>query len=158
MVQTEAGAVVCEVQIAASPETIFPYFTDPNRMTRWMGVEATLDPRPNGLCRVKINERAIGGGTYVEIVPFSRVVFTWGWEGEGHPIPPGSTTVEIVLIPEGNGTVVRLTHRDLPEVARVEHSHGWQHFLARLETVATGGDPGPDPMATADMTSEMKQA
>lgn len=34
-----------EVRIAAPPEIVFPYFTDPARMTDWMGIAALLDPR-----------------------------------------------------------------------------------------------------------------
>jgi uncharacterized protein YndB with AHSA1/START domain len=32
--------VELEVYIAARPETVFPYFTDPDRMVKWMGVSA----------------------------------------------------------------------------------------------------------------------
>jgi len=33
----------------ASPETVFAFFTDPEKLTRWLAVEATLDPRPGGM-------------------------------------------------------------------------------------------------------------
>lgn len=84
-------------------------------------------------------------------MPHSRVVFTWGWEAEGHPIPPGSSTVEISLEPDGQGTLLRLLHRGLPADALAEHGHGWDHYLARLATTGAGGDPGPDPMAQVPM-------
>ena len=116
-------------------------------MLRWKGIEATLDPRPGGLYRVEMNARDVACGQYVELEPHRRVVFTWGWEGEGHPIPPGSTTVEVSLVPDGEGTIVRLTHRDLPAEARDEHLHGWDHYLTRLAAAAAGDDPGPDPWA-----------
>ena len=38
--------------IAARPETIFRYFTDPGRFARWMGQGSVLDPRPGGRLRV----------------------------------------------------------------------------------------------------------
>src|SRR3954468_24892803 len=41
-----------EVRVAASPDSVFEYFTDPARMVQWMGAEATLDPRPGGVCRI----------------------------------------------------------------------------------------------------------
>jgi hypothetical protein len=62
----------------------------------------------------------------------------------GNPVPPGSSTVEIELVEAHGGTLVRLTHRDLPPEARTDHRRGWQHYLGRLAIVATGGDPGPD--------------
>ena len=48
------------------------------------------------------------------------------------------------LIPDGEGTLVRLAHRDLPAEARDSHRAGWTHYLDRLAIVAPGGDPGPD--------------
>jgi len=72
------------------------------------------------------------------------VVFTFGWEQQDHPIPPGSTTVEITLHPEGDKTRVRLVHSGLPDDAVDDHGRGWAHYLERLAVCATGGDPGPD--------------
>jgi hypothetical protein len=71
-------------------------------------------------------------------------VFTWGWENEDALVPPGSSTVEVELVPEGESTLVRLTHRDLPADMRDQHAHGWIHYLGRLAVGAEGGDPGPD--------------
>jgi uncharacterized protein YndB with AHSA1/START domain len=86
----------------------------------------------------------LASGRFVELVPHRRVVFTWGWEG--HPtLPPGSSRVEIDLIPDGIGTLVRLTHRDLPPDEIAKHRSGWDHYLPRLAVAAEGGDPGPDP-------------
>lgn len=142
---TEAGVVVREVRIEAPPEAIFPFFIDPEKMPRWMGVSAELDPRPGGGYRWNVNGNDIARGEYVTIEPPRRVVLTWGWEGEGHPVPPGSSTVEVTLTPDGSGTLVRLEHRDLPEPTQAQHAEGWEHFLARLAVVAAGGDPGTDP-------------
>ncbi len=134
-----------EVRIAATPETVYAFFTDPEKMARWMGIEVTLDPVPGGVFRVNVTEVNKASGHYVELTPYSRVVFTWGWEGDA-AIPPGSTTVEVTLIPDGDGTVLRLVHKDLPTAeSRDRHSEGWNHYMARLETAADGGDPGPDP-------------
>jgi uncharacterized protein YndB with AHSA1/START domain len=143
-------AVEREVRIRARPETIFPFFTDPARMIQWKGREATVDPRPGGIYRVVFNDRDVARGEYREVTPYSRVVFTWGWEAEGSPIPPGSSTVEITLTPEGETTVVRLRHYDLPEPARTPHAEGWQHYLERLVIAAEGRHPGPDPWHPAE--------
>lgn len=140
-------AITREIRIAARPETVFAFFTDPAKMIRWKGQTATLDPRPGGLYRVDVNGRNVARGEYVEIVPNRRVVFTWGWEDEGNQVPPGSSTVEVTLIPDGDGTILRLVHRDLPEEARAPHTHGWEHYLGRLTTAAAGSDPGADPWA-----------
>ena len=51
----ETDVVHQEVRIAARPETIFPFFTDPEKMKRWQGIDITLDPKPGGIYRVNMN-------------------------------------------------------------------------------------------------------
>lgn len=153
MSTAEAPAVEREIRIAARPDIVFGYFTDPVKMLRWKGVSAELDPRPGGLYRVNVTGREIARGEYVEITPYSRIVFTWGWEGEGSLIPPGASTVEVNFVFDGKGTLVRLVHRDLPIGAGGEHAEGWEHYLPRLAVAASGGDPGPDPWASAGTIS-----
>jgi uncharacterized protein YndB with AHSA1/START domain len=88
---------------------------------------------------------AIAEGRFVQLVPDSRVVFTWGWDGSD-VVPPGSSTVEIDLAPDGDGTLLRLTHLDLPPDQQPIHRAGWDHYLPRLAIAAGGGDAGPDPV------------
>jgi uncharacterized protein YndB with AHSA1/START domain len=149
-VKQKTGIVEHEVRIEASPETVFSFFTDPEKMVRWMGVAAVLDPRPGGIFQTNVVERFSAKGNYVEVEPDERIVFTWGWAEFGYgdpPIPPGSSTVEVVLVPDGEATILRLTHRDLPADLREFHAAGWGHYLARLAAVMAGEEPGPDPWA-----------
>ena len=134
-----------EVRVGASPETVFGFFTDPAKMVQWMGVEATLDPRPGGVCRIDVVGAAPLLGEFVEVDPFTRVAFTWGWEEKFFGMPPQASVVEVTLEEDGAETIVRLAHRRLPAVAVEFHTRGWHHYLARLAVVASGGDPGPDP-------------
>jgi uncharacterized protein YndB with AHSA1/START domain len=143
--------VTAEIRIAARPDTVFEFFVDPEKLMRWKGVEATLEPRPGGLYRCNVNGRDIAVGRYVAIERPHRIVFTWGWEGEGHPVPPGSSTVEVTLEPDGAGTLVRLEHRDLPAPAAEQHREGWLHYLDRLAIAGAGGDAGPDPWVERGM-------
>jgi uncharacterized protein YndB with AHSA1/START domain len=110
-----------------------------------MGVDATLDPRPGGIFRVNPNGEAVASGEYVEVSPYDRVVFSWGWELDILAVPPASTTVEVNLVPEGEATLVWLTHSELPAASVEFHTRGWTHYLARLAVAGSGGDPGPDP-------------
>ena len=134
-----------DVRIEAPPESVFPFLVDPDQMIRWMGVEATLDPRPGGVYHVNVTGSDVARGEYVEVVPNVRVVFTWGWEDEANPVRPGSTTVEITLEPEGSATIVRLRHFGLPGGRDNRHAQGWEHYLGRLAAVASGGGAAPDP-------------
>ena len=53
-------------------------------------------------------------GHFVELDPPRRLVFTWGWEMPGNPVPAGSSTVTVDLLAAPAGTLVRLTHTGLP--------------------------------------------
>ncbi len=139
--------LVREIMIDATPETIWPFLTEADKHIQWEGTVAEIDPRPGGVFRVLVAGQHQGAGTYVEVVPLEKVVFTFGWEQEGNPITPGSTQVEITLHPEGTKTRVRLVHSGLPDDAVSDHGSGWQHYLERLAIRAAGGDPGPDTLS-----------
>ncbi len=152
---TETTSIERTLSIAASPETVWEFFVDPEKLTRWKGMNADLDPRPGGVYRCEVLPGHMARGEYVELDPPRRLVFTWGWEKSGdeeNPVPPGSSTIEVELTPEGDGTSLRFVHRDLPSAEAAEsHAHGWDNCLPRLEIVAAGGDPGEDPWLTQEM-------
>ena len=135
-----------ELWIDAPREVVFPFLIDPEKMVRWMGIEAESDPRPGGTYRVRIIPEGTASGEYVEVSPPDRVVFTWGWEGSWNPMGPGTSTVEMTLSSEGGGTKLTLRHSKLPAAQKEFHSFGWDHYLPRLQTAASGGDPGRDVM------------
>ena len=135
-VAAETGSIEREVTIAARPETVFAFFVDPERMVRWMGTTAELDATPGGLFRIDYNGKDIARGAFVEIDAPRRVVFTWGWEAPGDPTPPGASTVEVTLTPDGDGTRVHLRHFGLPAESVDGHAVGWDQFLPTLAEVA----------------------
>ena len=148
---TESVSVEREIAIAASPETVWELLVDPVQAIRWMGQEATFDVRPGGEYRVAVIPGHTASGQFVEVDRPRRLVHTWGWEGESG-VPPGSSTVEYELIPNGEGTLLRFTHRDLPNAEAAEsHGHGWDHYLERITIAAAGGDPGTDPWISGQM-------
>jgi uncharacterized protein YndB with AHSA1/START domain len=136
-----------EIYIDAPPDVVFSFLTDAEKMVRWMGLTAEIEPKAGGVYRLNPNGREFIRGTYLEVITNSRIVFTWGWEEPGARIPAGSTTVEITLQREGTGTRVRLVHRGLPADRRENHDLGWTHYLSRLKIASEGGQPGPDPCA-----------
>jgi glutathione S-transferase len=144
---TDSAALEVSVFIAATPETVFPYFVDPGRYAQWMGSVAELEPMPGGRYRVSLRGGVQASGRFVEIEAPWRVVFTWGWSHD-HAVAPGSTRVEVTLAEEEGGTRVLLRHHGLPDdEQQVHHRKGWELYLDRLGVVVGGGDPGPDPNA-----------
>ena len=150
----ESISVEREIAIAASPETVWELLVDPDQAIRWMGQKATFDLRPGGEYRVEVIPGNVASGEFVEIDPPHRLVYTWGWEaGSGSTVAPGSTTIEFELTPDGDGTLLRFSHRNLPSAEAAEsHGHGWDHYLERLAAVAVGGDPGVDPWIAGPMS------
>jgi uncharacterized protein YndB with AHSA1/START domain len=113
-------------------------------MLRWMGVDIVLDPCAGGELRIEVNGRDVVVGEFVEVEPNEHVQFTWGWDGSAE-VPPGSSTVDVALTAEDDGTLVRVHHTGLSAEQAERHLAGWQHYLERLTVAAAGGDPGRDP-------------
>lgn len=128
------GTITATERIAASPEVVFPYFTDPELIVSWIGRRAELDPTPGGLFALDMGEVA-AHGTYLVVEPPHRVVFTWGIPGNA-TLPPGTSTVEVLLTADGDGTLIELTHRDLPTPDLDSHRAGWETQLAQLRDAA----------------------
>jgi len=138
------GPLVREIHIAAAPEIVFAFFVDADKLTRWLAAEATLDPRAGGDC-LQVHAGSEDGrhgpvhmiGRFLEVDPPTRVVFSWGFVEPECGVPPASSTVEVVLEPEGAGTRLRLTHRDLPSTQVDDHRRGWTQMLERLQRATT---------------------
>lgn len=126
--------IVATEHIKAPPEAVFPYFTDPALIVAWIGDQAELDPQPGGVFSLKIGEIS-ARGAYLTVDPPYRVVFSWGIPGSD-ALPPGGSTVEVVLTPDGDDTTVVLTHRGLPSTHIHNHRAGWEHQLASLPAAA----------------------
>jgi uncharacterized protein YndB with AHSA1/START domain len=133
-----------EVQIAAPPSTVFAFLTDPEKILRWMGTEANVEPQPGGIYLVNVSGKDIARGRFTEVIPVHRLAYSFGWEGR-ETMPPGSGLIEIDLIDQEGGTLLRMTHSGLPDAEEcASHARGWAHYLGRLAVAAAGGDPGPD--------------
>ena len=140
----EAFVVQRETQIAAPRASVFAFLTDPEKIVQWMGTEATTELHPGGLYLLKGVGSAVARGAFREVVPVHRLAYSFGWEGKDE-VPPGSGLIEIDLIEQNGGTLVRMTHSGLPtEAQRDSHATGWAHYLGRLTKAAAGQDPGPD--------------
>lgn len=139
------GRVVHEIKLALPPAEVFEFFTDADRLVRWIGLSASLSPVPGGGFRFEIQPGQYCEGRYVEVVPPTFVSFTWGWTDPAWNLPPGESLVSVEIAPAADGTWVRLTHDRLPGDLRAIHDEGWGVFLARLSAVAAGAEPSNYP-------------
>lgn len=130
-----AFSVEREVELAAAPDVVFEFFTDPEKLVLWMGTAAILEPRQGGLFRLRYSETDVASGAFVEVDRPRRLVFTWGWEQPDGKPRPGNSVVEVTLEPRGPGTLLRLVHRDLSVDEADMHGQGWDLYLAALSKV-----------------------
>jgi len=122
--EIRTDVIVATEHIKAPPEVVFPYFTDPALIVEWIGNRAELDMGEVVAC-----------GAYIAVEPPYRVVFSWGISGSD-VLPPSGSTVEVALTPDGDDTMVALTHRGLPCIHVGNHRAGWGHRLGWLLVAA----------------------
>jgi uncharacterized protein YndB with AHSA1/START domain len=132
--------IVATEHIKAPPEVVFPYFTDPALIVKWIGDRAELDPQPGGVFSLHMGE-VTARGAYITVDPPYRVAFSWGVPGSD-TLPPGGSTVEVVLTPDGGDTMVVLTHHGLRPADIGTHRAGWEHRLGLLRVAAGLGVKG----------------
>ena len=124
-----------------APEKVWRAWTDPQAVKRWWGPApgepvslAELDVRVGGRFRIvfggpdgKLHECA---GTYKEVVPNKKLVFTWSWPNS---TPERESLVTIVFKAAGGGTELDFRHEELfDEKVRDDHKRGWTGTLEKL--------------------------
>lgn len=129
---------------AAPREKVFRAWTEPEELKKWWGPEgystptAEVDLRAGGTYRLGMMKLPKGDvfylvGTYREVRPPERLVYTWRWESQADL---GETLVTVEFRDRGNATEVILTHELFPtEKARQDHNKGWNSCLDRLAKV-----------------------
>ena len=126
---------------AAPREKVFRAWTDPEELKKWWGPpgygtpSAEVDLRVGGKYRLGMRKLPEGpvfylAGTYREVRPPERLVYTWRWEAEPEL---GDTLVTVEFHDRGGSTEIVLTHELFPtEKARQEHERGWSGGLDNL--------------------------
>jgi uncharacterized protein YndB with AHSA1/START domain len=143
----KGGEVLHELVLPAPPSEVFDMFVDADKLVRWIGISAHLEPRADGRFNFEMMPGQYCEGRYVLVDRPRRLVFTWGWSDPSMGVPPGSSEVDVTFEPEDSGrrTRLRLVHRGLPDAEHglTLHDDGWTRFLGRLEAVVPS-DVVPD--------------
>lgn len=128
-------------------DRLWSAWTDPARLMRWFGPEhdpasdVAADVRPGGSWRACLTNRDTGralhvSGVYEEVVPKTRLTFSFRWEGDNHEDGPGVdtlVTVEFIQLAIDR-TMLVLTQTGLASVRSADgHTEGWTSCLDRLE-------------------------
>lgn len=128
-------------RLNAAPAKVYAARTDPQKIIRWFGrsdarpdsFQADIDARIGGRFRVSFSTDAEYyevGGVYREVVANARLVFSWAW----HSTPERESLVTVSLQPDGDGTLLELTHEQLfDQAARDGHERGWMGSLDELQ-------------------------
>jgi uncharacterized protein YndB with AHSA1/START domain len=149
---TDRAALVYQLDrtllIQASRETVFRFFTDPDRWASWWGAGSTIDAQVGGRVLIRYPDGSEAVGEVHEIVPPERLVFSYGY-AKGTPIPPSGSLVTIVLEEERRATRLRLTHAFAEASVRDEHVQGWRYQLSLFANVVTN-EVHADASALAD--------
>jgi uncharacterized protein YndB with AHSA1/START domain len=126
--------------LKAPPAKVFAAWIDPEKVKRWMGpadgkaLSAECDLRAGGryrwLMQSANGEQHDVSGIYREVVPNEKLVFTWAWKST----PERESLVTVLLKPDGDGTLLTLTHEHFfDEAARDRHQYGWNGALDKME-------------------------
>ena len=129
------------VEIQASCETVFQFFTDSARWAKWWGAGSTIEPHAGGKVYIRHPNAVEVVGEVIEIAPPNRIVFTWG-HASGKPVPHGGSRVTIRLEPDQletdrAGTRLHLLHEFADAAMRDEHVQGWRFQLALFANVVS---------------------
>lgn len=125
-------------------DTVFRAWTEPEQLRRWSCppaatiTEAQVDLVVGGRFRFVMESpdgaRYTAFGTYREIVPPERLVYTWDWEEPDQAM--GDTLVTVEFRDVDGATEIVLTHEGFPtEDSATGHAEGWGLCLDQLATL-----------------------
>lgn len=134
-------------RFGASPSQVYAAWTQPDALARWWGPHHTrvesaeVEARVGGRFRVVLVEdngaRHEVSGTYSEVEPGRKLVFSWAWAGA----PERGSRVTVTFRPVPEGTELTLVHDRFADAdTSIRHRRGWTESLEKLAAnVAPGG-------------------
>jgi len=141
---TERPSLTLTRRLRARPEKVYVAWTQAAQLAQWFGppnmkpatLSADLDVRTGGRFRISFTrddgEYFEAGGSYREVVPNEKLVFTWAW----HSTPERESLVTVSIKPDGAGALMIFTHEQFfDETARDSHNKGWTELFTQLEQI-----------------------
>jgi uncharacterized protein YndB with AHSA1/START domain len=134
---------------AASPQSLFKAWTDPDQIKRWHSPNdeyttslAEVDLRVGGRYRIGCTSSGeqmnVVGGEYREVQQGRKLVYTWMWE-KPHEFAGQDTLVTVQFNEKDGGTELVMTHEHLPtDTMRETHAWGWNGALDKLALLLQG--------------------
>lgn len=134
----ETAPIVRSVEIATTPERVFPLLVEPESLVRWWPDVADFEPRLGGRVQMTFAGGAsLVTGTVTRFEPPSALGFTWV-RAES---PDVTTQIEFTVVPlPGDRCRVEVVHSgwEAAPHQRPMHDAGWAHFLRGLAALAEG--------------------
>lgn len=137
--------------LRAPAERIYRAFLDPDAMARWLPPYGFLakvhqmEAQVGGSYRMSFTHFASGhghsfGGSYLELVPYSRIRYTATFDD---PNLPGQMQTTVTLTAVSCGTDIQITQEGIPAMIPAEACHlGWQESLLQLARLVEPEIPG----------------
>ena len=138
------GTVRLHRVLTAKPERVYRAFLDADAMAKWLppygftGKVHSLEAKVGGGYRMSFTNFTTGnghsfGGTYRELVPSAKIVYTDSFDD---PNLPGEMLTTVTLKAVSAGTELSVVQEGIPEAIPVEMCYlGWQQSLAQFATL-----------------------
>ena len=128
----------------APRDRVFEAWTNVTDLKRWWGMDddfttpiAEVDLQVGGRYRLAMkppdsDDLLIVGGTFREVTPPERLVYTWTWEGSGED----ESVVTVEFHDRNGSTEVVINHGPFPAAERRDqHADGWEGCLNQLAKI-----------------------
>jgi len=130
--------------LSTTPEKLYRAFLEADALAKWLPPDGflctvhSMDAKQGGSFRMSFRNFTTGGshafgGTYVELIPNQKIVYTDVFDD---PNLPGEMRVTIEIKPVSVGTDVSIVQDGVPDLIPAEACYlGWQQSLANLARV-----------------------
>lgn len=127
--------------LKTTPEKIYRAFLEEDAMARWLPPDGftacvyEMDPQVGGSYKMSFTNFTTGnghsfGGTYLELVPHTRICYTSKFDD---PSLPGEMNTTVDLKQVSCGTEIKIEQSGIPDVIPTESCYlGWQDSLVHL--------------------------